>query len=42
MNLLEAHPDAEEILVERVHLHRWAEREDRYEETYKMIQTGKY
>lgn len=33
VGLLEANPDAEEILVERVLFQRWAEREDRFQST---------
>jgi uncharacterized oxidoreductase len=37
MSLLENTPDAEEILVERVHFQRWAEREGRYGESFARI-----
>jgi uncharacterized oxidoreductase len=37
MALLEAHPAAEEILVERVHFQRFAEREDRYQESFARL-----
>jgi uncharacterized oxidoreductase len=37
MALLEEHPDAEEILVQRVLFHRWAEREDRYAAAFARV-----
>jgi uncharacterized oxidoreductase len=37
MALLEANPDAEEILVQRVFFQRWAERENRYEAAFARV-----
>jgi len=37
MELLEKHPDAEEILVQRVFFQRWAEREDRYAAAFARV-----
>src|SRR5690606_32635488 len=37
MALLESSPDAEEILVQRVHFQRWAEREGRYDAAFRRI-----
>jgi uncharacterized oxidoreductase len=37
MDLLEANPDAEEILVQRVFFQRWAERENRYEAAFARV-----
>jgi len=37
MELLEKHPDAEEILVERVFFQRWAERENRYAAAFARV-----
>jgi uncharacterized oxidoreductase len=37
MALLEANPDAEEILVRRVSFQRWAEKESRYEAAFARV-----
>ncbi len=37
MSLLEAHPDADEICVERVGMLRGAEREGRFDEVFAML-----
>lgn len=37
ISILETQPDAEEILVERVHFQRWAEKEGRYDSTLKVF-----
>ncbi|GLQ55472.1 SDR family oxidoreductase [Devosia nitrariae] len=37
MALLEANPDADEILVKRVHFQRYAEREGRYQESFARV-----